>query len=63
MVSNNVDCTMWIVQLFVRNSYAKRNLLLLRSRSRETRRTSGALGLMKSAIRGGAFIPSVQIER
>ena len=57
------SATTWNVQLYVSNSYVKRNLLLLRLRSRETKRLSGALGLTKSAIRDGVFILSVQIVR
>ncbi len=50
-----------IAKLCVRNSFVKRNLLLLRLRSRETRRSFGALGSTKSAIKDGASILSVQI--
>ena len=52
-----------IVKLCVRNSYAKRNLLLLRLGSRETKRLFGALGSTKSAIKDGVSILSVQIEK
>jgi len=50
---------MWIVQLSVRVSGVKNSLLLLRLGSEVTRRKSGVLGLTKSAIMDGAFIPSV----
>jgi hypothetical protein len=53
---------MWNAQVYARISYVKRNLLLSRSGSRVTRRLSGALGLMRSVTKAGAFILSVQYE-
>ena len=57
------SATTWNVQLCVRTSFVKGNLLPLSSGSRETRKLRGALGLMKSVIKDGVSTPNAQFAK